>query len=436
MNEHAGNKRLVGYVVPEPGAGVDEALLTAVREHLKSVLPGYMVPAALVAVETLPLTVNGKLDVQALPAPDPVGSGTRRPPRTPREETLCALFAEVLGLPEGGVGIDDSFFDLGGHSLLATRLVSRARTALSAELAIRDLFEAPTVAELAERAGRKGDAGRPALTAGERPSELPLSHAQQRLWVIQQIESASAAYNFPLVMRLRGPLDVAAWRAALADVTGRHEALRTLFATREGQVFQRILPAAEARPVVEVARASEEELTALIDAAVRRPFDLSAELRSAPRSSRWVRRTTWWSCCCTTSPPTSGRTAPSSATWPPPTPPGSRAGGHTSSRCPCSTRTTRCGSAACSVTPTTREPRRPATGVLAGRAGRGAGGDRAAGRPAPARPARLHGRRAGHRVRRRDPPGAQAAGPRAQRQHVHGGARGRRRAAAPDGRRQ
>ncbi|MET7530313.1 amino acid adenylation domain-containing protein [Streptomyces goshikiensis] len=278
VNEHAGNKRLVGYVVPEPGAGVDEALLTAVREHLKSVLPGYMVPAALVAVETLPLTVNGKLDVQALPAPDPVGSGTRRPPRTPREETLCALFAEVLGLPEGGVGIDDSFFDLGGHSLLATRLVSRARTALSAELAIRDLFEAPTVAELAERAGRKGDAGRPALTAGERPSELPLSHAQQRLWVIQQIESASAAYNFPLVMRLRGPLDMAAWRAALADVTGRHEALRTLFATREGQVFQRILPAAEARPVVEVARASEEELTALIDAAVRRPFDLSAEL--------------------------------------------------------------------------------------------------------------------------------------------------------------
>ncbi|MFD3552113.1 amino acid adenylation domain-containing protein [Streptomyces goshikiensis] len=278
VNEHAGNKRLVGYVVPEPGAEGEAALLTAVREHLKSVLPGYMVPAALVAVETLPLTVNGKLDVQALPAPDPVGSGTRRPPRTPREETLCALFAEVLGLPGGGVGIDDSFFDLGGHSLLATRLVSRARTALSAELAIRDLFEAPTVAELAERAGRKGDAGRPALTAGERPEELPLSHAQQRLWVIQQIESASAAYNFPLVMRLRGPLDVAAWRAALADVTARHEALRTLFSTRGGQVFQRILPAAEARPVVDVARAAEEELPALIDAAVRRPFDLASEL--------------------------------------------------------------------------------------------------------------------------------------------------------------
>ncbi|MCX4545367.1 non-ribosomal peptide synthetase [Streptomyces sp. NBC_01565] len=276
--EHAGNKRLVGYVVPEPGADGGDTLLTAVREHLKSVLPGYMVPAALVAVDTLPLTVNGKLDVQALPAPDPAASGTRRPPRSPREETLRALFAQVLGLPEDGVGIDDSFFDLGGHSLLATRLISRARTALSAELAIRDLFEAPTVAELAERAGRGADAARPALTAGERPEELPLSHAQQRLWVIQQIESASAAYNFPLVMRLRGSLDLAAWRAALADVTARHEALRTLFATREGRVFQRVLPAAQARPVVDVVGADEEELPALIDAAVSRPFDLAAEL--------------------------------------------------------------------------------------------------------------------------------------------------------------
>ncbi|QEU77651.1 non-ribosomal peptide synthetase [Streptomyces subrutilus] len=276
--EHAGNKRLVGYVVPEPDGGDRDALLPAVREHLKSVLPGYMVPAALVAVDTLPLTVNGKLDVKALPAPDLGGSGPRRAPRSPREEALCALFAEVLGLPEGAVGIDDSFFDLGGHSLLATRLVSRARTALAAELAIRDLFEAPTVAELAERAGRRQDAGRPALTAGERPAELPLSHAQQRLWVIQQIEAASAAYNFPLVMRLRGALDVEAWTAALADVTGRHEALRTVFTVREGQAFQRVLPAGEARPVVEVAAAAEADLPALIDAAVDRPFDLASEL--------------------------------------------------------------------------------------------------------------------------------------------------------------
>ncbi|MFD3938565.1 amino acid adenylation domain-containing protein [Streptomyces sp. NPDC058611] len=278
VNEQAAGKRLVGYVVPEEAAERGEALVQSLREHLKATLPDYMVPAALMAVDTLPLTVNGKLDTRALPAPEFAGAGAGRSPRTPREETLCALFAEVLGLAEGSVGIDANFFELGGHSLLATRLIARARTALSAELAIRDLFEAPTVAELALRAaGSRGDA-RPALVAAERPGELPLSHAQQRLWVIQQIEDTSAAYNFPLVMRLRGNLDVDAWRAALGDVTDRHEALRTLFAERDGRAYQRVLPAGQAHPPVEHLRATEEEVRALVDAAINRPFDLAAEL--------------------------------------------------------------------------------------------------------------------------------------------------------------
>ncbi|MFD6908193.1 amino acid adenylation domain-containing protein [Streptomyces sp. NPDC060077] len=274
----AGTKRLVGYVVPEPGGQQGEELLRLLRDHLRAGLPDYMVPAALVPVDTLPLTVNGKLDVRALPAPQLTGTGAGRPPRTPREVTLRALFADVLGLPADGIGVDSDFFDLGGHSLLATRLVSRARAALDAELAIRDLFEAPTVAELARRAARSGAAARPALTPGERPAELPLSHAQQRLWVVQQIECASAAYNFPLVMRVRGALDRAAWTAALGDVTGRHEALRTVFAERDGQVFQRVLPAGEARPVVEHVRATEAEVPAVVGAAVGRPFDLAREL--------------------------------------------------------------------------------------------------------------------------------------------------------------
>ncbi|MFI8418736.1 amino acid adenylation domain-containing protein [Streptomyces sp. NPDC085479] len=315
VDESTGVKRLVGYVVPEPGTGSGTAsgsassgipsgtasgtassgtpsgsasgsgtpsgddLVQRLRDHLKAGLPDYMVPSALVTVPTLPLTVNGKLDVRALPAPDFAATAVSRPPRNPREETLCGLFAEALGLPEGSVGIDSDFFELGGHSLLATRLVSRARTALDAELAIRDLFEAPTVAELIERADRAGGAVRPALTAGERPDELPLSHAQQRLWMIQQIECTSAAYNFPLVMRARGALDTDAWRAALTDVTSRHEPLRTLFPTTpDGQVVQRVLPAGEARPVVDLVRATEDELPGLVAAAVSRPFDLAAEL--------------------------------------------------------------------------------------------------------------------------------------------------------------
>ncbi|MEU9864815.1 amino acid adenylation domain-containing protein [Streptomyces sp. NPDC047971] len=278
VNESTGTKRLVGYFTPEDGAGADDELVQRLREHLKAGLPDYMVPGALVAVDTLPITVNGKLDVKALPAPDFGGTGTSRPPRDPREETLCALFAEVLGLAQGSVGIDSDFFELGGHSLLATRLVSRARTALDTELAIRDLFEAPTVAELVERAAASRGAARPALTAGERPDELPLSHAQQRLWVIQQIECTSAAYNFPLVMRLRGALDVDAWESALADVTARHEALRTVFVEPDGQAVQRVLPAEEARPVVERLHATEDRVPALVETAVNRPFDLAAEL--------------------------------------------------------------------------------------------------------------------------------------------------------------
>jgi amino acid adenylation domain-containing protein/non-ribosomal peptide synthase protein (TIGR01720 family) len=276
--DSAGAKRLAGYVVPEDGVETGAALVQSLRDHLRAALPDYMVPAALVAVDTLPLTVNGKLDVKALPAPDVTGPGAVRPPRSPQERTLCALFAEVLGVPEGSVGTDSNFFDLGGHSLLATRLISRARTALSAELAIRDLFEAPTVAELVERAARPAVTARPVLTAGERPAELPLSHAQQRLWVVQQIECTSAAYNFPLVMRMRGTLDVPAWRAALADVAARHEALRTVFFERDGQVFQRVLPVERAHPVVECLRVDEAEVPGIVDAAVNRPFDLAAEL--------------------------------------------------------------------------------------------------------------------------------------------------------------
>ncbi|MFJ9899223.1 non-ribosomal peptide synthase/polyketide synthase [Streptomyces sp. NPDC091280] len=253
------------------------ALVRRLREDLGRELPDYMVPSAFVTVDGLPMNANGKLDVRALPDAEPaVALGGGRGPRTPREEVLCRLFAEVLGLPE--VGAEDNFFDLGGHSLLATRLVSRARTELGAELAIRDLFEAPTPALLAGRADTASPA-RPAVApVADRPARIPLSAAQRRLLLVEQITGSSVAYNFPLVFRLRGTLDTEALAAALRDVAGRHEALRTVFPTHEGEPYQRIVPAEEAVPACTVVDCAEDGLPALIESAQRRPFDLTVEL--------------------------------------------------------------------------------------------------------------------------------------------------------------
>ncbi|MER5428955.1 non-ribosomal peptide synthase/polyketide synthase [Streptomyces sp. NPDC002588] len=259
----------------EPTAAREaSALVRRLREDLGRELPDYMVPAAFVTVDGLPMNANGKLDLTALPDAEPVVAlGGGRGPRTPGEETLCRLFAEVLGLPE--VGAEDGFFDLGGHSLLATRLVSRARTELGAELAIRDLFEAPTPARLAARVGAASPARPPVTPATDRPDRVPLAAAQRRLLLVEQITGSGVAYNFPLVFRLRGTLYTEALRAALKDVADRHEALRTLFPAHE---YQHIVPAETAHPPFTVLDATEDALPALIEAAQRRPFDLTTEL--------------------------------------------------------------------------------------------------------------------------------------------------------------
>ena len=148
-----GDRRLVGYVVPaaDGGADLDGDLAARVREHAAGRLPGYMVPAAVVVLDALPLTPNGKLDRAALPAPDHAGGVAGREPATVREELLCGVFAEVLGVQR--VGPEDDFFALGGHSLLAVQLVSRIRAVLGAELTVRTVFDAPTAAEIASRIG-------------------------------------------------------------------------------------------------------------------------------------------------------------------------------------------------------------------------------------------------------------------------------------------
>ncbi|MEO3860228.1 non-ribosomal peptide synthase/polyketide synthase [Acrocarpospora sp. B8E8] len=256
-----------------PAAGRQAGGLVArVRDELRQELPDYMVPGAFVVLDRLPMNDNGKLDIAALPDAEPVVTSTGRGPRTPLEEVLCRLFAEVLALPSAGA--EDSFFDLGGHSLLATRLISRARVELGAELAIRDLFEAPTPAQLAVRA-EAGKPARPPVTAvADRPDRVPVSAAQRRLWLAERL-SGGDAYHFPLVVRLRGELDLNALRLALADVARRHETLRTVFAEHEGEPYQLIL---DGEPGFAVQDCPPELLDERVREAVQRPFDLAAEM--------------------------------------------------------------------------------------------------------------------------------------------------------------
>ncbi|NKZ06030.1 non-ribosomal peptide synthetase [Actinomadura latina] len=265
--DRPGDKRLAAYLV---GPDADVA---AARRYAAERLPDYMVPAFTV-LDALPLTVNGKLDRAALPAPD-AGAAAGRAPRTPQEEILCGLFAEVLGVPRAGV--DDGFFDLGGDSLTATRLVSRIRSALGAELPVRALFEAPTPAGLAERLSEAAGEVRPPLVRAERPDVVPLSYAQQRLWFLNRFEGSSATFNMPVALRLSGSLDLEALREALADVVARHESLRTIFPDGSGTARQLVLEPAAARPRLDVTETGEAGLPMALAAEVGRGFDLSVE---------------------------------------------------------------------------------------------------------------------------------------------------------------
>ncbi|QMU70593.1 amino acid adenylation domain-containing protein [Streptacidiphilus sp. P02-A3a] len=261
-----GDKRLTAYTIPN--GTLDP---TTLRTHLATTLPDYMIPTTIIVLDELPLTINGKLDRNALPTPEITPTTTHRAPRTPHEDILSELFAQVLGLPL--VGIDDNFFDLGGHSLLATRLISRIRTTLGTDLPIRALFDTPTVAALAQHLGDARNP-RPALVAGARPDVLPVSFAQQRLWFLGELEGPSATYNIPLCLRLTGPLELPALEAALLDVVDRHEVLRTVFATVDGQPCQRVVATDATGPLLTVTAFDEQALTR----AAGHTFDLTVEL--------------------------------------------------------------------------------------------------------------------------------------------------------------
>ncbi|MEU7698349.1 amino acid adenylation domain-containing protein [Streptomyces sp. NPDC039028] len=269
--DRPGDKRLVAYVV-------GEAAPEELRRHVAARLPEHLVPSAFVVLDALPRTVNGKLDRRALPAPDDSTNGEGgRAPRNPAEEILCGLFADNLGL--ASVGIDDNFFHRGGHSLRATKLTSRIRDAFGVRLGVREVFQHPTVARLAELIARSGgDEERPALTAGERPELLPLSSAQQRLWFLDQLEGPSPTYNIPLAVRLTGPLDVEALRRALLDVVGRHESLRTSFPSEAGTPHQAIRPLAATDLALPVIPVTEESLPQVLAGLSGTTFDLATDL--------------------------------------------------------------------------------------------------------------------------------------------------------------
>ncbi|MFC3510627.1 amino acid adenylation domain-containing protein [Amycolatopsis halotolerans] len=262
--------RLIGYLVPAPGAAVDPA---AVRTGLAARLPVHLVPSALLVMAQIPRTAHGKIDRAALPrpsAPQPALPIASRAPRTPHERMLCEVFADTLD--RSPVGVDEDFLALGGHSLLAMRAVSRIRDLLGVELAVRELFDHPTAAGLAARVER----ARPAVTAPlERqplPDRIPLSHSQFRFWARDQLHGPTATTVLPLALRLP-ELDEPALTAALADLVTRHESLRTVYDVHEGQPYQRILPPAPP----EVRRLTAGDLDQVLSAAAAEPFDLTRE---------------------------------------------------------------------------------------------------------------------------------------------------------------
>jgi nonribosomal peptide synthetase DhbF len=276
-DDAVGGRRLVLYVVLKRGEATDPA---ALRGMLTGRLPDYMVPSAVVVLSGFPLTPTGKVDRAALPAPDYGRAAGGSAPDNAIEETLCGLFAEALGVQ--GIGATDSFLDLGGHSLMAGRLISRIRVVLGLELTVRDFFTGPTVREVASRLGPP-TSPRAVPRGMSRQKEVPLSHAQRRLWFLDQLEGPSGIYNIPLTLRLRGPLDVDALRAALADVVARHESLRTVFPqTEAGEPWQRVLPVEDAVPELPVAHGADDRESLEF---LRQDFDLAHQ---APLRARLV----------------------------------------------------------------------------------------------------------------------------------------------------
>jgi amino acid adenylation domain-containing protein len=284
--ETAASRRLVAYVVLRDG--VAAPAFGELRSFLAASLPDAMVPTAWAVIEALPLTATGKLDRRALARIEPQegmgGDGLFVAPRTPAEELLATIWIEVLGVPR--VGANQDFFELGGHSLLATQVASRIREAFGVDLPLRRIFEASTLSAMAAAVlDVEGEPSAPPIRSVPRTGDLPLSFAQERLWVLDRIQSGGPAYNVPLALAAEGPLDRVRLAAALSGVVRRHEVLRTVFAERNDRdqlgPVQVILPPADLPlPAVDLrglpGSLKPAEARRIAAAEALKPFDLAA----------------------------------------------------------------------------------------------------------------------------------------------------------------
>ncbi|RPT94566.1 non-ribosomal peptide synthetase, partial [Pseudomonas aeruginosa] len=269
-----GGPLLAAYLVGR-AAMRGEDLLAELRTWLAGRLPAYMQPTAWQVLSSLPLNANGKLDRKALPKVD---AAARRqagePPREGLERSVAAIWEALLGVE--GIARDEHFFELGGHSLSATRVVSRLRQDLELDVPLRILFERPVLADFAASLESQAASAAPVLQVLPRVAELPLSHAQQRMWFLWKLEPESAAYHLPSVLHVRGVLDRAALQQAFDWLVLRHETLRTRFEEVDGQARQTILANMPLRIVLEdCAGASEATLRQRVAEEIRQPFDLA-----------------------------------------------------------------------------------------------------------------------------------------------------------------
>ncbi|SKA37911.1 non-ribosomal peptide synthase domain TIGR01720/amino acid adenylation domain-containing protein [Chitinophaga eiseniae] len=273
--DNTGNKRLLGYVVP-----ADDFDATEVFTLLRERLPDYMVPAAIIPLETFPLLANGKIDKRSLPDTETITTDTHdfAAPVTAIQQGLATIWERLLEVEN--VGLHDDFFALGGHSLLAIRVISAIRKQLQLEVTIGDVFDYPTVGGLAALLeSREGHSQPPDLLRKERPARIPLSFSQERLWFIDQVEG-SLHYHLPTVLRLRGRLDAEALARSAQAIVNRHEALRTVIASGDGESWQQILPENQWRMDTyedPSFRKDKNALHAFVEELITKPFDLSAD---------------------------------------------------------------------------------------------------------------------------------------------------------------